>query len=149
MRESSISFGVMLSLVLISMGVPTASAQGAVEHVVVIGVDGMSPDGIANAETPTMDKLIATGASTMTARAVLPTSSSPNWASMIMGAGPIHHGITSNGWEPDKHELTTVAVGSGNRFPTIFSILREQRGEEGTAYRIAQTPDQNAEPEAS
>ena len=28
-------------------------------------------------------------------------------------------------------------------------IIREQRGEEGTAYRIAPTPDQNAEAEAS
>ncbi len=127
MRVSWVLFGAVLSLMITSMGAPSASAQGAVEHVVVIGVDGMSPDGIANADTPTMDKLVATGASTMTARAVLPTSSSPNWASMIMGAGPIQHGITSNGWEPDKHELTTVAVGAGGRFPTIFSILREQK----------------------
>jgi len=28
-------------------------------------------------------------------------------------------------------------------------IIREQRGEEGTAYRITETPDQNAEAEAS
>jgi len=89
----------------------------------------MSPDGIANAVTPNMDELIATGASTMTARAVLPTSSSPNWASMIMGAGPIQHGITSNGWQPDKHELDAVVTGSGGRFPTIFAVLREQRND--------------------
>jgi predicted AlkP superfamily pyrophosphatase or phosphodiesterase len=112
-----------------SMGITSASAQAQVNHVVVIGVDGMSPDGIANADTPVIDKLIEGGASTMTARAVLPTSSSPNWASMIMGAGPIQHGITSNGWQPDKHELTAVAVDSGGRFPTIFSILREQRND--------------------
>lgn len=29
-----------------------------------------------------------------------------------------------------------------------FVITREQRGEEGTAYRITQTPDQNAGPGA-
>jgi transcription initiation factor IIE alpha subunit len=28
-------------------------------------------------------------------------------------------------------------------------IIREQRGDEGTAYRIKQTPDQNTEAEAS
>ena len=30
-----------------------------------------------------------------------------------------------------------------------YVITREQRGDEGTAYRITQTPDQNAEPAAS
>jgi predicted AlkP superfamily pyrophosphatase or phosphodiesterase len=120
--------GTLVVLTLLSMGSRAGWAQTAIaEHVVVIGVDGMSPDGIANAETPVMDALIAEGASTMTARAVLPTSSSPNWASMIMGAGPIHHGITSNGWQPDKHELATVVAGAGGRFPTIFSILRAQQ----------------------
>jgi len=128
MRQSWLFFIAIIITVASSMDAASAEAQDAIaEHVVVIGVDGMSPDGIANADTPTMDTLITNGASTMTARAVLPTSSSPNWASMIMGAGPIHHGITSNGWKLDKHELTTVAIGSGGRFPTIFSILRDQR----------------------
>ncbi len=128
MGKSCYLFGTVMCVISASMGVVNASAQQAIaQHVVVIGVDGMSPDGIANAETPAMDQLVATGASTMAARAVLPTSSSPNWASMIMGAGPIHHGVTSNGWELDKHELAPVAVGSGDRFPTIFYILRQQR----------------------
>jgi hypothetical protein len=35
--------------------------QQMVQHVVVIGVDGMSPDGIKKAKTPHLDKLIATG----------------------------------------------------------------------------------------
>ena len=30
-----------------------------------------------------------------------------------------------------------------------LAIIREQRGEEGTAYRITETPDQNTEAEAS
>lgn len=30
-----------------------------------------------------------------------------------------------------------------------YVVTREQRGDEGTAYRITQTQDQNAEPEAS
>jgi|GEM_PF-2161284 len=32
------------------------------EHVIIIGVDGMSPDGIKKANTPVMHKLIANGA---------------------------------------------------------------------------------------
>ncbi len=96
-------------------------------HVVVIGVDAMSPDGIRNASTPVMDSLIAVGAATMRARAVLPTSSSPNWASIINGAGPEQHGITSNIWQVDNHELEPVATGVGPIFPSIFDILAQQR----------------------
>ena len=98
-----------------------------IDHVVVIGVDGMSPNGIANAVTPTMDRMMAEGASTMHARAVLPTSSSSNWASMIMGADTEQHGITSNGWERDNHILPPVVTGSEELFPSIFGVLRQQK----------------------
>ena len=73
-----------------------------VKHVVIIGCDGMSPDGIQKAKTPIIDGLIMNGAHTMHARAVMPTSSSPNWSSLIMAAGPEQTGITSNGWRPDE-----------------------------------------------
>jgi len=42
------------------------------------------------------------GAWTLHARGVMPTVSSPNWASMIMGAGPEQHGVTSIDWQPYK-----------------------------------------------
>ena len=98
-----------------------------VNHVVIIGCDGMSPDGIQNAKTPSIDSLMRRGAYTLHARAVMPTSSSPNWASMLMGAGPEQHGVTSNNWRPNKFALAPTAVGSGGIFPTIFSVLREQQ----------------------
>ena len=76
-----------------------------IQHIIVIGIDGMSPDGIQKADTPTLDSMIQEGAATMHARSVLPSSSSPNWASMIMGADTEQHGITSNGWEKFDHQL--------------------------------------------
>ncbi|MGD8778481.1 MAG: alkaline phosphatase family protein [Ignavibacteria bacterium] len=103
------------------------------KHVIVIGIDGMSPDGIMNASTPVMDEMMKNGAYTLKARAVLPTSSSTNWASMMMGAGPEQHGITSNGWEPDDFILPPVVTGSGSIFPTIFSVIREQKPDAETA----------------
>jgi len=96
------------------------------KHVVVIGFDGLSPDGLAHAATPTFDQLMAEGASTMHDRAVLPTSSSSNWASMIMGAGPEQHGITSNGWEKNNFELPAVTQGEDFIFPTIFRLIDSQ-----------------------
>ena len=98
-----------------------------VKHVIVIGVDAMSPNGIINANTPIMDNMMANGAFTLNARGVLPTSSSTNWASMVSGSGPEQHGVTSNGWERDDHSLPPVLTGSEEIFPTIFGIAREQR----------------------
>jgi predicted AlkP superfamily pyrophosphatase or phosphodiesterase len=104
---------------------PGAFAQ--VNHMVVIGVDGLSPDGVLKAKSTTLHGLMKAGAWSLHARGVMPTSSSPNWASMIMGAGPEQHGVTSNEWQPDKFEIAPIATGSGGIFPTIFGILREQR----------------------
>lgn len=102
-------------------------------HVVVIGIDALSPDGVQSSDTPYMDELMARGAYTMQARAVMPTSSSPNWASMIMGAGPEQHGVTSNAWEPDDYELSPTTKGPGGIFPTIFYVLKDQKPDMKTA----------------
>lgn len=110
-----------------------------VSHIVVIGFDGLSPDGLKKANTPTFDRLIKEGASTMHARAVLPTSSSPNWASMIMGAGPEQHGITSNDWKKDNFTLPAVVQGESFLFPTIFHLVDKQKdsAEIGAIYHWA------------
>ena len=97
-----------------------------VKHVVVIGFDGLSPDGLEKAVTPTFDKIINEGAYTFQARAVLPSSSSTNWASMIMGAGPEQHGITSNSWEKNNFVLPAVVQSEDFIFPTIFSLIDKQ-----------------------
>jgi predicted AlkP superfamily pyrophosphatase or phosphodiesterase len=111
-----------------SATIPSVFGQAAgVEHVVVIGIDGLSPDGISKAKTPTFAKLVKQGASTMHARGVMPTVSSPNWASMIMGAGPEQHGVTSNDWTPENAKIQPTAKGSDKMFPTIFGLTREQR----------------------
>src|SRR5438445_4998434 len=106
------------------------SSQGAVsnvEHVVVVGCDGFGSVGFTATNTPVLHRLMREGAYTLHARGVMPTVSSPNWASMIMGAGPEQHGVTSNDWQPNKFDVPPVAVGSGGIFPTIFGILREQK----------------------
>lgn len=98
-----------------------------IKHVVVIGFDGLSPDGINHAKTPTFDRIIKEGASTMHARAVLPTSSSANWASMIMGAGPVQHGITSNDWKRNNFLLPAVVQSEKFLFPTILNLIATQK----------------------
>ncbi len=94
---------------------------------VVIGVDGLSPDGVRKAQAPNLKRLMQSGAWTLKARGVMPTSSSPNWASMIMGAGPEQHGVTSNDWDTNKFQIAPLELGKGGMFPTIFGVLRDQR----------------------
>jgi predicted AlkP superfamily pyrophosphatase or phosphodiesterase len=120
-----VSFGGWLCI----LSSPASTALPGVEHVVVIGVDGLNPNGIRQADTPNLDQLVKTGAHTFRARAVMPTSSSPNWASMIMGAGPDHHGVTSNDWQPYKFDLAPKVIGPGGIFPTVFGVMRGQRPE--------------------
>lgn len=114
-----------MAALLIALYAFGAFAQ--VQHVVVIGVDGMSPNGVLNADAPNMRRLREQGAWTFHARGVMPTVSSPNWASMIMGAGPEQHGVTSNEWETNKFEIEPTVKGPGGFFPTIFSVIRAQR----------------------
>ena len=53
------------------------------------------------------------------------SSSSQNWASMIMGAGPEQHGITSNEWERDRFSISPTVAGpeedspEGTRWPWV------------------------------
>ncbi len=97
-----------------------------IRHVVLIGVDGLSPDGIRKAQTPVLDRLMDQGAFTLSARSVSPSSSSSNWASMIMGADVEQHGVHDNGYERDNFILPPVVQGNEDIFPTIFAEIDNQ-----------------------
>ncbi|MFB3789668.1 MAG: alkaline phosphatase [bacterium] len=98
-----------------------------VEHVVIVGCDGLSSSGLQKANTPVLDRLMQEGVHSFHMRAVMPTSSSPNWASALMGAGPEQHGVTDNDWEADDFDFPPTVMGPGGMFPTIFSLIHEQR----------------------
>jgi membrane-anchored protein YejM (alkaline phosphatase superfamily) len=112
-------------LCMASLGM--AGAQTTGRHMIVIGVDGLSVDGIKTAQAPRLHQLMARSAWTLEARGVIPTLSSPNWASVIDGAGPEQHGITSNGYLRKMVEIEPVCRDSEGMFPTIFELLRSQR----------------------
>lgn len=114
---------------------PPGAARKA-GHVIVIGVDGLSPDGVMKADTPTLRDMMEHGSWSMNARGVLPTSSGANWASMINGAGPEQHGVTSNDWQVGEFNFPTSVAGSGGFFPSIFQVLTDQQPESevGSVY---------------
>jgi len=92
--------------------------------VFLIGVDGMSVDGLTKANTPNMDALMQDGASSLYARGVMPTSSGPNWGSMLLGAGPEEHGIVSNAWRVNNVKIAPLVQDSLGFFPSVFDIIK-------------------------
>src|SRR5215469_11967239 len=96
-------------------------------HVIVIGVDGLSVEAVETAPTPRLHELMARAAWTLEARGVMPTLSSPNWESVIGGAPPEQHGITSNGYFHPLVEFAPACRDVEGKFPTIFGVLRDQK----------------------
>ena len=96
-------------------------------NVIIIGLDGLMPDALTHANTPYLDELMENGSYTLKGRAIRPTVSSPNWATMIMGAGPSAHGITANAWRRDTFDIPPMVTGTEDIFPSIFSLLHWNR----------------------
>lgn len=93
-----------ISTVLILLFAACAGPAPKVKRVLVIGIDGVRVDVLAQAETPTIDSLIVAGAFTTSARNVLPTVSGPNWSSMMTGATPDKHGVHSNNFSGNAYD---------------------------------------------
>ena len=64
--------------------------------VLLIGIDGVRPDVLAEVATPNMDALAASGWYTAEARTTTPSVSGPSWSSMLTGVWPEKHGVTDN-----------------------------------------------------
>lgn len=105
----------------------TLLLAAAVSHVLIIGVDGLSSDGVRNASTPNLHKLMDRGAWSLRSRGVMPTVSSPNWMSLLSGAGPEMHGVHSNDWERTKFKIAPACQGDEGIFPGLFGVIHAQR----------------------
>ncbi|MDX2003401.1 MAG: alkaline phosphatase [Chitinophagales bacterium] len=97
------------------------------KRVLVIGVDGLNVYDLEKANTPNIDSLRKQGAWTYAAKTVMPSSSSPNWASMTMGAPPDLTTIHANGWDRQTYIDSPTCAGSPKFFPSIFSEMKRQR----------------------
>ena len=118
-------------LVVILTGTASAAPARAeparkVGHVIIIGVDALSTDGVTKANTPILHDMMKRGSWSLHARGVLPTTSGANWASIMDGAGPEQHGVTSNDWKVGEFNFPASVTGSGGFFPSIFQVLTDQ-----------------------
>lgn len=94
----------------------TAGCSCPISHVVIISIDGLRPDALEEADTPTLDALRAQGAYQPAAQTVLPSVTLVSHASMVSGMSPEKHGIF---WNSNDPELGKV------QGPTLFSVAHE------------------------
>jgi predicted AlkP superfamily pyrophosphatase or phosphodiesterase len=85
------------------------------ERMILFVVDGMRPDGMLQAQAPTMQRMLETGASSLSAQSVMPSITLPSHVSMFHGLPPEVHGVTTNTWEPFL----------GGPVPGIFELVRD------------------------
>jgi predicted AlkP superfamily pyrophosphatase or phosphodiesterase len=112
-------------MVLCLLAVACRGERGPAKKVLVIGIDGVRPDILAEVPTPHLDSLIAAGAYRGRVTTQAQTISGPGWSSILTGVWPAKHGVVNNDFStnnyaayPDfltriekmKPKLTTFAV---------------------------------------
>ena len=107
--------------------VSTISAQPtATKHVILIGIGGVSAEGLQYSNTPVLNSLISQGVISIKTRGVIPIASAPNWATVLSGAGPEQHGVTSNSWSLLNPGLDPTVKDADGYFTSIFTLIRKQ-----------------------
>ena len=104
-----------LSLAIIAFGVlgcdqapgksPNPSAlENRKPKVLLIGIDGVRPDVLAEVPTPNIDALKRKGAFTDQTRTTVPSVSGPSWSSMLTGVWPDKHGVIDNQFDGRRYD---------------------------------------------
>ena len=93
-----------------------------IQHVVMIGMDGLAGHLVEAADMPTMKQMMAQGAWTLRSRSALPSVSAVNWASAYMGVSTDMHGYLQ--WGSRVPDFEPAEVGENGITPTIFTALR-------------------------
>lgn len=105
------------------------AGTGARKKVMVIGIDGVRPDVLAQVPTPRIDALIARGAFSDRALTGLPTVSGPGWSSMLIGVWPEKHGVSNNDFRTNRYD----------EYPDFLSRIERVRPELNT-FVVADWP---------
>ena len=93
-----------LMLTLAGAGTDAASQpRPPARKVLVIGLDGVRVDVLAQADTPHLDRLAAAGTFSAEAQTRMPTVSGPGWSSMVTGVWSDKHGVRSNDFSANDY----------------------------------------------
>jgi predicted AlkP superfamily pyrophosphatase or phosphodiesterase len=110
---------------------PGAPAEGPerTPKVLVIGIDGVRPDVLAEVETPHLDALAAEGVLVEDARTGFPSVSGPGWSSLLTGVWSDKHGVTDNEFTGKRYDL----------YPDFLTRIEDVRPELST-FAVADWP---------
>ena len=93
-------------------------------------MDGVRPDAIRAARTPTLDRLAAEGTACWTARTVMPCCTLPCHTSMLRGVDTARHGITTNHFQPLVRPV-----------PSLIEVAKDQGRRTGAFYNWEELRD--------
>lgn len=74
--------------------------------VVLFLIDSLRPDGLKQADTPHVDRMISDGAHTFSALTVVPSKTLPSHTSLFFSVEPDVHGVTTNTWQRLNHSIS-------------------------------------------
>lgn len=90
------------------------AAEHVADLVVIVSVDGLRPDAILPSHHA-FATVRRSGAVATDVRTIVRSTTLPSHASMLSGVDDARHGLTWNGWRPERGMI---------RFPTIFRVAR-------------------------
>jgi predicted AlkP superfamily pyrophosphatase or phosphodiesterase len=90
--------------------------------VLLIGIDGIRVDVLAEVPTPNIDALASSGSFTARTRTTTPSVSGPSWSSMLTGVWPEKHGVTDNEFGGRRYD----------EYPGFLTLIEEVRPELST-----------------
>jgi predicted AlkP superfamily pyrophosphatase or phosphodiesterase len=97
---------------------PSPDRSPVSEHVVLVSIDGLRPDAIAAFGARTLQRLMAEGSYSLTARTIVPSKTLPSHTSMLSGRPPGEHGVSWNN--------VRESPGGDFELPTVFSRVRAE-----------------------
>ena len=118
-RAVALLRGAALAAALLCAACLDATSGQTTPKVLLIGIDGVRPDVLAEVPTPNMDALAAGGWYTAEARTTTPSVSGPSWSSMLTGVWPGKHGVTNNSFTGRDYD----------RWPSFLTRVERERPE--------------------
>ncbi|HEX7048961.1 MAG TPA: ectonucleotide pyrophosphatase/phosphodiesterase [Longimicrobiales bacterium] len=97
-------------------GGPPEAPAAVTEHVIIVSIDGLRPDAIAEYGAETLQRLMREGAYSLEAETIYPSKTLPSHTSMLTGVPPSVHGVEWNSRQTDEHGIVGV--------PTVFEVAK-------------------------
>lgn len=109
---------------------PPVPLEDRSPKVLVIGIDGVRPDVLAEVATPNLDGLALSGMLTVRTRTTTPSVSGPAWSSMLTGVWPEKHGVTDNEFTGRRYD----------EFPDFLTRIEQTRPDLATFAAVDWLP---------